>query len=60
MLGLDTLRIAAACGISAYDAMYVALSSAVGLPLMTADARLVRALAGTDHEALLLDEVTIE
>jgi predicted nucleic acid-binding protein len=59
VLGLDALRIAVACGISAYDAMYVALSSAEGLPLMTADARLVRALAGTEHEALLLDDVTI-
>lgn len=59
VLGLDALRIAADCGISAYDAMYVALSSLEGLPLMTADARLVRALVGTGHEALLLDDVTI-
>jgi predicted nucleic acid-binding protein len=40
--------------------MYVALSSAEGLPLVTADARLVRMLAGTGHEALLLDEVTMD
>ena len=33
LLGMDALRIAADCGISAYDAMYVALSSAEGLPL---------------------------
>jgi predicted nucleic acid-binding protein len=54
VLGMDALRIAADCGISVYDAMYVALSSAEGLPLMTADARLVRALAGTQYEALSL------
>lgn len=57
VLGMDALRIAADCGISAYDAMYVALSSAEGLPLMTADARLVRALAGTEYEALSLEGV---
>jgi len=57
VLGMDALRIAADCGISAYDAMYVALSSAEGLPLMTADARLVRALAGTQYEALSLEGV---
>lgn len=57
VLGMDALRIAADCGISAYDAMYVALSSAEGLPLMTADARLVRALAGTRYEALSLEGV---
>ncbi len=60
VLGLDALRVAAGCGISAYDAMYVALSSAEGLPLVTADARLVRMLAGTEHEALLLDDVTMD
>lgn len=57
VLGMDALRIAADCGISAYDAMYVALSSAEGLPLMTADAWLVRALAGTQYEALSLEGV---
>ena len=57
VLGMDALRIAADYGISAYDAMYVALSSAEGLPLMTADARLVRALAGTQYEALSLEGV---
>jgi predicted nucleic acid-binding protein len=58
LLGLDALRIAADSGISAYDAMYVALSKAEGLPLVTADARLVRALANTEHKAMLLGEVT--
>jgi len=57
VLGMGALRIAAECGISAYDAMYVALSSAEGLPLVTADARLVRALAGTQYEVLSLEGV---
>jgi predicted nucleic acid-binding protein len=57
VLGMDAQRIAADCGISAYDAMYVALSSAEGVPLMTADVRLVRALAGTQYEALSLEGV---
>jgi predicted nucleic acid-binding protein len=58
LLGLDALRIAADSGISAYDAMYVALSKAEGLPLVTADARLVRALADTEHKTVLLGETT--
>jgi predicted nucleic acid-binding protein len=58
LLGLDALRIAADSGISVYDAMYVALSKAEGLPLVTADARLVRALANTEHKAMLLGEAT--
>jgi predicted nucleic acid-binding protein len=57
---MDALRIAADCGISAYDAVYVALSSAEGLPLMTADVRLVRALVGTGYEALSLEGVKSE
>lgn len=57
VLGMDALRIADDCGISAYDAMYVALSSAEGVPLITADARLARALAGTQYEALSLEGV---
>lgn len=60
LLGIDALRIAADCGISAYDAMYVALSSAEGLALVTADARLVRMLGGTEYEILLLDDTASE
>lgn len=59
VLGMAALQIAAACGISVYDAMYVALSFAERLPLMTADARLVRALAGTEYEVLSLHDVTL-
>jgi predicted nucleic acid-binding protein len=57
VLGVDALRIAAGCGISAYDAMYVALSSSEGLPLVTADARLVRMLAATGYDVIPLETV---
>ena len=54
---VDALRLAYQHGISAYDAAYVAVSEARGLPLVTADARLVRALAGTAHDVRLLDDL---
>jgi predicted nucleic acid-binding protein len=50
------LGLALEYGISAYDAVYVALAHEEGLPLVTADARLVRALAGSPHAVLHLDE----
>ncbi len=56
---VDVLRLAYQHGISAYDATYVALSEARGLPLVTADARLVRALAGTAHDVRLLDDMVL-
>jgi predicted nucleic acid-binding protein len=43
-LAADALEIALAYDISAYDAAYVALSARLGLPLITADERLARAL----------------
>jgi len=46
-------------GISAYDAVYVALAAEERLPLVTADARLVRALAGSPHAVLHLDDVEL-
>jgi predicted nucleic acid-binding protein len=53
------LRLALEYGISAYDAVYVALAADEELPLVTADARLVRALAGSPHAVLHLDDVEL-
>ena len=55
----DGLGLALEYGISAYDAVYVALASEEGLPLVTADARLVRALAGSPHAVLHVDDVQL-
>ncbi len=46
-------------GISAYDAFYVALAGRVGAPLITADDRLVRALAGSPYDAQSLSTCAI-
>ena len=54
------LRIAQAKGLSAYDACYVALSDRVGVPLVTADQRLVLALAGTPHRVQWLGDIRVE
>jgi predicted nucleic acid-binding protein len=53
------LGLALKYGISAYDAVYVALAAEERLPLVTADARLVRALAGSPHVALHLGDVEL-
>lgn len=45
-LAADALSLALAHGITAYDACYVALARRLGVPLITADQRLERALAG--------------
>ena len=39
-----------------YDAVYVALAKNLGLPLVTADVRLVRAIKGTNVKSWLLDD----
>jgi len=54
---VDALRIAIEQELSAYDAAYVALAEDRGLRLVTADARLARALAGTAHDVRLLDDM---
>jgi predicted nucleic acid-binding protein len=54
---VEALLLALEYGISAYDAVYVALAAEEGLPLVTADARLVRALEGSPHTVLHLDDV---
>jgi len=43
----DALAIAAQHAISAYDACYVAASHRLGVPLITADSKLVAKMAGT-------------
>lgn len=58
-LAADALTIAANHGISAYDASYVAVSQSLGVPLITADSRLVTKLAGTSHTVLDLAALTI-
>ena len=49
----DAVSIGLACGISAYDASYVALSKQVGATLLTLDQRLVAALSNTSYEVIL-------
>ena len=56
---VEALLLALEHGISAYDAVYVALAAEVRLPLVTADTRLVRALAGSPHVVLHLDDVEV-
>ena len=55
----EGLGLALHYGISAYDAVYVALAAEERLSLVTADTRLVRALAGSPHAALHLDDVEL-
>ncbi|HJT77533.1 MAG TPA: type II toxin-antitoxin system VapC family toxin [Gemmataceae bacterium] len=58
-LATDSLAIAANYRISAYDASYVAASQRQGVPLITADARLVTRMAGTPYTVLFLGSLTI-
>ena len=48
------LQLACAHGISAYDACYLALAERLSVPLLTADDRLIRQLAGTPYLVLSL------
>lgn len=59
-LHLEALDLALGLGISAHDAEYVALAALVPGTLLTADARLARALAGSDHKVLLLEDAIEE
>ena len=52
----DALRLAVGLGLSVYDACYVALAVASGLPLVTADRRLAQAARTAGCEALCLTE----
>jgi predicted nucleic acid-binding protein len=53
----DALDIALAHDITAYDAAYVALAQQLALPLVTADARLARAMAPTTHDVRWLGDL---
>lgn len=57
-LRVDAFEIAAAHDLTAYDAVYVALARQLALPLVTADARLARRLAGTAHDVRWLGDLT--
>ena len=57
LIGADAVRMALLQGISAYDAMYVALSLAADLPLVTADDRLVRMLSGSACHLIPLEAI---
>src|SRR5262249_31522999 len=58
-LAADSLSIGANHGITAYDACYVAASSCLGVPLITADSRLVTKLASSSFSVLDLATVVI-
>jgi predicted nucleic acid-binding protein len=55
----DALTIAASFGISAYDACYIAASRRLGLPLVTADPRLVARMANSSYVVLDLGTTAI-
>lgn len=57
LIGAEALSIALAHGISAFDAAYVALSRSAGLPLVTADERLVRMLVGSGYDLISLETI---
>ena len=50
----DAIRLAIALDRPVYDLMYLALAQRLGARVVTADQRLVNALAGTDHGGLVV------
>lgn len=54
----DALAVAVTHGISAYDACYVVLAGRLGVPLITADWKLVQKLAGSPHAIVWLGSWT--
>ncbi|MCX7011743.1 MAG: type II toxin-antitoxin system VapC family toxin, partial [Candidatus Sumerlaeota bacterium] len=58
-LAEDALDIALRYGVSGYDAFYAALSRRVDAPLVTADGKLIRALAGKPFRVQPLKTVDI-
>jgi len=53
-LMVEALQLAVTHGITAYDACYVALAQRKAIPLVTADEKLVRLLAGTSYSVQAL------
>ena len=53
----SALRLSCEHDVSVYDACYVALADALGIPVITADDRLVRRLEGTRHAVVHLRDV---
>lgn len=58
-LATDALTLAIAHTISAYDACYVAVAQRLGLPLITADSKLVKKMAGSTCQVLDLGGLSI-
>ena len=56
-LASDALRMALEFELSAYDACYLALSKRLGVPLVTADERLVRKFVKTAYQVLWLGDL---
>ena len=53
------LRLSLRLTVSIYDACYVALADVLGLPLVTADEKLVRAAYGTRHAVIGLGDLGV-
>jgi len=56
-LSVSALGIAMECGISVYDASYVAAASLVQAPLITADLRLVHCMTNAPYSVVALRDV---
>ncbi len=59
LLAEDALTLAIAHNISAYDACYVALARQLQAPMVTADEKLVRVLAGSGYDIQWLGSLSL-